>query len=167
MTCMFGSSLFCGVQMDPLALVPCHVHSLVRYTPWREAFFAAPGLLRSAFADSCTPASSLWAWVALFGAGSFLAGLLLGCCCRRRRDCIVVPLNIAEENSVAIQVTPSVTSTATGSGSFYPATLGDCVSRVKALKALPDSPAPIQHDGEVAERRLRLRGLQRARGALA
>ncbi len=97
-------SLFSGVQMA-LAL-PCHARQLLNWGPqwaWQEGFYAALGIISRALQGSCeAPASSIYRWLVCAGLALFAAGF--GCGLLVRRRAVVLPLNVARESSIAVQV---------------------------------------------------------------
>ncbi len=166
------SSLFSGVQMA-LAL-PCQARQLLNWGPqwaWQEGFYAAPAILRRALQGSCeAPSSSVYAWLACAALALFAAGFGCGLLVRRRP--IIVPLNVAHENSVAVQVGGQPAWI--GSSEELPRQLAAYLGSNITAGALPKPsralPALVGDDvgsqpGSVGH--LRLRRLQRSGGAMA
>ena len=168
------SSLFSGVQMA-LAL-PCQARQLLNWGPqwaWQEGFYAAPAILRRALQGSCkAPSSSVYAWLACAALALFAAGFGCGLLVRRRP--IIVPLNVAHENSVAVQVGGHPAWI--GSSEELPRQLAAYLGSSTTAGALPKPlrtpvPALTGEDGDGAQpgsvRHPRLRRLQRGGGTKA
>ena len=141
-----------------MELVPCHIRQVLRYSQpgWARAFAGAPAVLASALSRECTtPAVVWWSWALLIAGGLFAFGFVVG---RHTGQAIIVPVNIASDNATIISV---------DSRSELTASQASALAQLCDLPRVGSSPSYVQDELANRGRHIRLRGLQRARGALA